>query len=83
MQGNKQWSRQSSAPAQVSGVSQFSHEGKQAQFLLSPVGNEYFQNTEEPLPLGKKRKVYTLNGVIYVSFLFTNSQFSWFSSVAE
>ncbi|XP_017222566.1 homeobox-DDT domain protein RLT1 isoform X2 [Daucus carota subsp. sativus] len=56
MQGNKQWSRQYVAQVQVSGVGQFSQEGKQAQFLSSSVGNDYFQNAEEPLPLGKKRK---------------------------
>lgn len=56
MQGNKQWSRQYGAQVQVSGVGQFSHEGKQALLLSSPVGNEYFHNPEETLPLGKKRK---------------------------
>lgn len=56
MQGKKQWSRQHGAQVQVSGVGQFSHEGKQAQFLSSPMGNEYFQHPEEPLPFGKKRK---------------------------
>lgn len=61
MQGNKQWSRQYGAQVQASSVGQFSHEGKQAQFLSSPVGNEYFQNPEETLPLGKKRKVSKIN----------------------
>lgn len=61
IQGNKQWSRHYGAPVQVSGVSQSSHEGKQAQFLSSPLGNELFQNPEETFPLGKKRKVSKIN----------------------